>query len=610
MAKPKFRISKPYVGRRKNKNLRRKIERVGTEFEGIGRTSENYLSSTAKKFQAFGITEESLSKQSRSTDDCLHDSSDCFFLVQKSCLQSLVEKFHCPNCQTVGHMKFNIMEGNFQGFAPKSEIHCSICNTFHMEHFMSSRLGDSKKAPFEVNIRAVLAFRSIGCGFSSIRDWCSTMNLPNCISREAYSNSHHKIGEASKATFDQILKSSREAIQTAYKDIGIVPDEQGILDIAVSFDGSWQRRGHSSHNGMASVIELLTGLPLDHEVLSNFCRKCKVMEQSDQSEEWKLKHSRNCLKNFEGSANAMEAECAVQMWKRSIDKNNMRYTTMLCDGDSKSYDAISEAQVYGPDVIIKKEDCVNHISKRMGTALRNLVCEAKAKGLSVSGKGKLTQQKILKIQNYYGRAIKDHHDDIPLLRNRIFAILLHLSSSDEFPKHQQCPPDENSWCFWQRALAKNVEPGTHKDHETVPSDVGKSLVPIFQRLSEENLLKRCSRNKTQNSNESLHHLIWKFSPKAIFNGRKTLETAVLLAMCQFSMGKCFKDILCKILGFEPGKYCKAEAIRNSIERLKKAEYKSSEKGRKRRRTLKYNKNVKEQSLQNKEGQTYSAGTFH
>ena len=36
---------------------------------------------------------------------------------------------------------------------------------------------------------------------------------------------------------------------------------------------------------------------------------------------------------------------------------------MLCDGDSKSYDAISEAQVYGPDVIIKKEDCVNHISK-------------------------------------------------------------------------------------------------------------------------------------------------------------------------------------------------------------------------------------------------------
>ena len=610
MAKPKFRVSKPYVGRRKNKNLRRKIGRVETELEGTDRTSENYLSSTGKKFQAFGITEELLYTESQSTDNFLQDSSDCFFLVQKSCLQSLVEKFYCPSCQTVGYLTFNIIESKSQGFAAKSDISCNNCNTFYTEQFMSSRLGDSGKAPFEVNVRAVFAFRSIGCGFSAIKDWCSSMNLPNCLSKEAYTNNHSKIGAASKATFDEILKSSRETIKKAYKDIGIVPDEQGILDIAVSFDGSWQRRGHSSHNGMASVIELVTGLPLDHEVLSNFCGKCNIMEQSDSSEEWKLKHSRNCLKNFEGSANAMEVECALRMWKRSIEKNSMRYTTMLCDGDSKSFDAISDAQAYGPDVVIKKEDCVNHISKRMGTALRNLVSEAKAKGSSVSGKGKLTQQKILKIQNYYGRAIKDHHDDIPLLKKRIFAILLHLSSSDQFPKHQQCPPGENSWCFWQRSLAKDVEPGTHKNHETVPSDVGKCLVPIFQRLSEENLLKRCSRNRTQNANEALHHLIWKFSPKAIFNGRKTLETAVLLALCQFSMGKCFKDILCRILGFEPGKFCKAENLRGSIERLKKAEYKASERGKKRRRTLKYNKNAKEQSSQNKEGQTYSAGAFH
>ena len=69
-------------------------------------------------------------------------------------------------------------------------------------------------------------------------------------------------------------------------------------------------------------------------------------------------------------------------------------------------------------------------------------------------------------------------------------------------------------------------------------------------------------------------------------------------------------ILCRIVGFEPGKYCKAENFRGSIERLKKAEYKSSQKGKKRRSTLKYNKNAKEQSSQDKEGQTYSAGAFY
>ena len=37
---------------------------------------------------------------------------------------------------------------------------------------------------------------------------------------------------------------------------------------------------------------------------------------------------------------------------------------MLCDGDSKSFDAASREEVYGENVIIEKEDYVNHVSKR------------------------------------------------------------------------------------------------------------------------------------------------------------------------------------------------------------------------------------------------------
>ena len=60
------------------------------------------------------------------------------------------------------------------------------------------------------------------------------------------------------------------AIFNAYSALGVQPDDQGILDIAVSYDGAWQRHGFSSHNGVGLVIDLLTGLPLDFEVLSNF----------------------------------------------------------------------------------------------------------------------------------------------------------------------------------------------------------------------------------------------------------------------------------------------------------------------------------------------------
>ena len=196
----------------------------------------------------------------------------------------------------------------------------------------------------------------------------------------------------------------------------MLPDANGVLDVAVSFDGAWQRRGHSSHNGVASVIDLITGLPIDYEVLCNFCFKCQANEENEDCA-WKEKHRLSCPKNFDGSSNAMEVECALRLWNRS-------------ESD----------------------------------------------------------------------------------------ILLHFSSSDEHPKHVHCPIGEKSWCFWQRAIATSNDPGSHKEHDTLPSDIGRRLVPIFQRLSEDNLLKRCVRNKTQNPNESLHSTIWKYCPKAIFVG--------------------------------------------------------------------------------------------
>ena len=117
---------------------------------------------------------------------------------------------------------------------------------------------------------------------------------------------------------------------------------------------------------------------------------------------------------------------------------------------------------------------------RMGTALRNLVATSKAQKQSLAGKGKLTQEKITKIQNYYGRAIKDNANDVDLMKKRIFAILFHMSSSNEHPKHTHCPPGAKSWCFWQRAAAKGEMPGSHKEHETLPADIGKSLHQYFK----------------------------------------------------------------------------------------------------------------------------------
>lgn len=70
--------------------------------------------------------------------------------------------------------------------------------------------------------------------------------------------------------------------------------------------------------------------------------------------------------------------------------NNGKYTTTLCDGDSRTFHAIKHAKV-SDFVDAEREHCINHIQKRKGTALQNLVQKHKSKGMhGPGGKGRFT----------------------------------------------------------------------------------------------------------------------------------------------------------------------------------------------------------------------------
>ena len=121
------------------------------------------------------------------------------------------------------------------------------------------------------------------------------MNMLYCLSQ--YTKNLEKIESSSLATFNKIYARSRDAIAKSYHEFWIDPDTNGVLDIAVSFDGTWQKREHSSHNGVASVIDLLTGFPVDFEVLSKYCNKCNIAEGLPDDAEGKAKHTVNCPKS-------------------------------------------------------------------------------------------------------------------------------------------------------------------------------------------------------------------------------------------------------------------------------------------------------------------------
>ena len=430
MGKAKFRVSNAYRGRRKSAYRKSLVDRClegggsSSNVAGPSQSSQSsesaiHASASSRRLDFFGISLD-VGEKGESLDD------DCFFIVQKSSMTKLMGTVQCPKCSSSGR-RFYVSDFKIYGFAVKGVLFCDACEEVIIEQYMCERVGDtsSPRSPFEVNLRAVIAFRGIGCGQSAMQSWCGTMNMPNCLSHTAYQTVQSKLNVATKDTFLEVSKTVQQAIVKSYEEVGVKPDCDGVLEIGVSYDGSWHKRGHSSHTGIGVVIDLLTGLPVDYEVLSSYCLQCQLAPTNDDENlhEWQQNQSSKCSKNYEGSANSMEMECARWIWERSQEKNNFRYTTVLSDGDSKTYDNLVRNKVYGEGKEIKKEECVNHVAKRMGTALNNLVAQSKAQKEPISGRGKLTKEKIIKIQNYYGRAIKDNASDVATMKKRIFAIL-------------------------------------------------------------------------------------------------------------------------------------------------------------------------------------------
>jgi hypothetical protein len=112
---------------------------------------------------------------------------------------------------------------------------------------------------------------------------------------------------------------------------------------------------------------------------------------------------------------------------------------------------LQDIKPYGDDIQIVKEECVNHVAKRLSTALRNL--KKIHKGLWGQGHGKLTDAKIDKMAVYY---VRDHSDSAVEMQRAIMAIYYHSISTDGEPDHDLCPDgdSEKPWCFYNRALSR------------------------------------------------------------------------------------------------------------------------------------------------------------
>ncbi|KAH9360377.1 hypothetical protein HPB48_000719 [Haemaphysalis longicornis] len=150
-----------------------------------------------------------------------------------------------------------------------------------------------------------------------------------------------KLVQASEACATASEAASAAVVKTIFADL-LNP----VGNIDVIFGRSWLTRGQSSHIGVGCIIELYSGLVLDHVV---FSEHCGVLEKTKAQEE------------------------------------------------------------------------------------------------SLRGRGRLTQDRIEKIQSCYGYALRSNRNDVPGMKRAVEATLLHMTSTASAPNHSKGPNGDESW---------------------------------------------------------------------------------------------------------------------------------------------------------------------
>ena len=89
------------------------------------------------------------------------------------------------------------------------------------------------------------------------------MNIPKPMTANNYDKIILKLSTAAKEVAEETMKEACEELRQDPSS-----DNSSVIDKEVPCDGTWQRRGFSSLNGVVAAISMKTGKILDIEAMS------------------------------------------------------------------------------------------------------------------------------------------------------------------------------------------------------------------------------------------------------------------------------------------------------------------------------------------------------
>ena len=129
-------------------------------------------------------------------------------------------------------------------------IKCRNCSN-ETRSFTSSRA--SSNTPFDINIRSTYA--SLPFGREGLAKFCGIMDLPAPVLNTSYTKVLKTLQEKSYIAAETEMKEAADrTINNSFVMtpdlVDVEPDGTQVARVAVTLDGTWQKRGHSSEYGV------------------------------------------------------------------------------------------------------------------------------------------------------------------------------------------------------------------------------------------------------------------------------------------------------------------------------------------------------------------------
>ncbi|XP_031781279.1 uncharacterized protein LOC116416549 [Nasonia vitripennis] len=140
--------------------------------------------------------------------------------------------------------------------------------------------------------------------------------------------------------------------------------------------------------------------------------------------------------------------------------------------------------------------------------------------------------------------------------------------------------------------------------------VVENILAIYERLSNEELLARCTQGLTQNANKAIHSVLWKKCSKNNSSSKTRVEIAAAHAVSEYNLGRQRSaEILASITNSKMTSHAEKITTQKDKKRKLSSDKKHEPEPKAARISKKYGNKRQESLKLQSEGVTYGAGCF-